>query len=93
MATCEHKHECKNESGECSRLAPRFLGAKKNCFEATNPHGLLSGEVPGYVPQSKYDTVCDRLAVAHELIDKLYESGCLDAEREEMVQAFLYSGT
>jgi len=48
-----------------------------------------SGAVPGYVPKQEHEKVCKMLDTANELIDKLYASGCLEAESEKNVQNYL----
>ncbi len=37
----------------------------------------------------QHDKLQAKITAAEELIDTLYESGCLDAERKEIVQVYL----
>ena len=74
--------------------------AEKNC-EHYRKDGCLTGciqgadvsdspEFAGYVPQKEYDELCEKYDRADELIGKLYDSGCLDDERLQLVKDFIF---
>lgn len=87
---CDKSNYCGGyEEGQCwlmdcyERKDENIIGGKR-LFGST--------ELPGYVTKKEHEKVCKSLGDAHELIDKLWNSGCLDMDRDRMIQDFFAKG-